>query len=443
MGAIYANTPSTPAFGQLNQYGLNVGDKLDPKIINAWGKNGYNENQTGQWKRMTSFFTEANTSRDITGFEEINGVVGFKIDIPYYYLRAEGFKEFRDNFGKKIAPPTESLLEEAKRRYPIGTVFKDDFGLNPDGLSRTVTSELMVQGSGISHWGIPFVYLDGKWAEIISKPAENIVPCPTINGVPVYLESTSGYSNQFTKGKIYKVKTSNDGRGVTFELDDQGSTTNGFRNWILHFKPSTKEAYERQQNPAAKAMQYMKAYGIAFKETEPKEFKVKDTEFAAGDWVLLKGGGNGFPPNWEGIIQLLEVDESKNPSGHLTEEAAFMFRSPENNWGGHYLKTRKDHILRHATPEELQSIGVTGPVNYRSSWYEKQMLDYQQQLIMRYPSRKADPLDPVVALGYTMMLPEYFKKSPKKRNLNNTLSVKLQEAVVVKTKQNKSKLITL
>lgn len=71
----------------------------------------------------------------------------------------------------------------------------------------------------------------------------------------------------------------------------------------------------------------------------------------AGDWVLLKGGGNGLGPNQTKIVQLLEIDESNHPTGHYDFESQFM-------WKDHYayLRTRADHVVRPATPEEIAMV---------------------------------------------------------------------------------------
>lgn len=67
----------------------------------------------------------------------------------------------------------EELLEEAKIRYPIGTEFLSALKYCPDPAKCTVTGHSVdkVQGRTIV-WGGKqgFLYDDGKWAEIISKP---------------------------------------------------------------------------------------------------------------------------------------------------------------------------------------------------------------------------------------------------------------------------------
>ncbi len=82
---------------KLNQYGLNIGDHLDPKIMSKWENDGYNVFDGNTWRKATSGWSP-DSYRIIEGFEEHNGVVGFLVSSTEgWYLRAEGFKEFENN----------------------------------------------------------------------------------------------------------------------------------------------------------------------------------------------------------------------------------------------------------------------------------------------------------------------------------------------------------
>jgi hypothetical protein len=63
------------------------------------------------------------------------------------------------------------------------------------------------------------------------------------NTIPEYVECLKDSSNEFTKGRIYKVRRDH-ANYYEVEMDDKGSTTNGWTK--LYFKPSTKEEYEKQ-----------------------------------------------------------------------------------------------------------------------------------------------------------------------------------------------------
>jgi hypothetical protein len=63
----------------------------------------------------------------------------------------------------------ERLLNCAKEKYPVGTRINSNCGSFVDKKA-TISEDLYWNGSGISHSDIPWVYFDGKWAEIISTP---------------------------------------------------------------------------------------------------------------------------------------------------------------------------------------------------------------------------------------------------------------------------------
>lgn len=75
------------------------------------------------------------------------------------------------------------LLAEAKKRYPIGTVFKSS--LNNTARSTVKNGELYLWRNTdicIDNQGGYSVYTNGKWAEIISMPA----PQEIINNYSIY-----------------------------------------------------------------------------------------------------------------------------------------------------------------------------------------------------------------------------------------------------------------
>jgi len=84
---------------EINIYGLEVGDKLPQKVIREWGNQGLNYYGSSKiWeKRIGQFIND----RTIEHFKIIDEIVAFKVsDTTSVYLKAEGFKEFMDNFDK-------------------------------------------------------------------------------------------------------------------------------------------------------------------------------------------------------------------------------------------------------------------------------------------------------------------------------------------------------
>jgi len=85
----------------INTYGLKVGDNISFNIINAWAdiKGNYSYS-TDSWEKQLTPFTKDVT---ITSFKIINGIVGARLGKSGnwgYYIKAEGFKEFMENFDK-------------------------------------------------------------------------------------------------------------------------------------------------------------------------------------------------------------------------------------------------------------------------------------------------------------------------------------------------------
>lgn len=75
---------------------------------------------------------------------------------------------------------------------------------------------------------------------------------------------------------------------------------------------------------------------------------VKEPQFKAKDWVLLKGNNTGNGLLNDSIVQLLEIDRSKYSTGNLIENSHFMF-----NFKGSFYNTEKQYIIRLATAEEI------------------------------------------------------------------------------------------
>lgn len=166
-----------------------------------------------------------------------------------YFLTLEEAQRFSDELlckNKVEAKPIlskEELLAEAKRRYPVGTKYKCANGIHTPGNEEcfeiTHGDELrFFEGSRqkIDAIGRGFVYYVGKWAEIISEPAveESLkyVECIGLEEVNVMF-----WSQYFTIGEIYLAAV------------DDGTTTfriNGIWCDKSQFKPSTKEAFEKQ-----------------------------------------------------------------------------------------------------------------------------------------------------------------------------------------------------
>lgn len=84
---------------EINTYGLEVGDKLPQKVICQWGDQGLN--YCGPSKKWEKTIGQFMNDRTIEHFKIIDGIVAFKVsNTGSVYFKAEGFKEFMDNFDK-------------------------------------------------------------------------------------------------------------------------------------------------------------------------------------------------------------------------------------------------------------------------------------------------------------------------------------------------------
>ena len=95
---------------------------------------------------------------------------GLGIDCGIGYVYANG--KWAEIVGEtKVEPSDKELLEEASRRYPIGTLYKE---LNDEGEVTGALREAsedanwVVRGESIEV-GFGYVYVNGKWAEIVSE----------------------------------------------------------------------------------------------------------------------------------------------------------------------------------------------------------------------------------------------------------------------------------
>lgn len=103
------NKPKEP---EMNTYGLKVGDRLRNDVISEWGRANSNENIGNGWQKAS--LTNYAGERAVEKFKDFNGVLGFLVSGTASYLKAEGFKEFMENFDKPKSVELTSLPEKWK-----------------------------------------------------------------------------------------------------------------------------------------------------------------------------------------------------------------------------------------------------------------------------------------------------------------------------------------
>lgn len=128
---------------------------------------------------------------------------------------------------KSTMTTPEELLEKAKRDYPIGTKY---IGLRDNEPYTARTSPSWVPSGRDDYFGIhvgtDYVYREGKWADIVTNDIPEYVEC--VNSV--------GWGGSIKEGVIYDTKVEIGGKSCKTRLGDYPSD----------FRPSTKEAFEKQ-----------------------------------------------------------------------------------------------------------------------------------------------------------------------------------------------------
>ena len=142
--------------------------------------------------------------------------------------------------------------------------------------------ELLEKWSGFN-WKFTYIYFNGKsksWSNILYDDHTEItfeqfkkymlkksIENPK-ESIPEYVECIEGYSDQFTKGKIYKISTTfiSDYQYHT-EIDDRGLPNGWDKN---KFKPSTKEAFDAQNKPKPIEKWSVGSYGVVINSTNQR-----------------------------------------------------------------------------------------------------------------------------------------------------------------------------
>lgn len=210
------------------------------------------------------------------------GYSGMDIQCPLDTSKWQLVEEPKEN--------SDDILEKARRLYPIGTEFISNLG-SFDGVIQTVKAELNWYNDkkeSITHLGIGWVYLDGKWAEIV-KPVSSKV-------VPGYVKCVQALMNA-NVGTVYPV------------IDEKHCLCEDGNTYVWNtseFTPATKQEYDAQfldkQDPlyicrqeyrkgmkvrsAAKTGAYTREFII---DVEPSEFRNFSGNKEIVDYSFSKG----------------------------------------------------------------------------------------------------------------------------------------------------------
>ncbi len=306
-------------------------------------------------------------------------IVGYNADMKYYLVGGEGYARdpYTGNSHVKgpyinvemsdiIFPVKEQImenlpkarLEEAKKRYPVGTVFNSLGGnLNVEVLPETKFYESCgnIESRNVDKDGYKNAYAifykpeGDRWAEIVGRPKSELTSLPeswnitaTTNGE---LEVIGKYFNEVNQQSFYHtgnvpINFSGPRWGYGIRGGSVPITFEQFKKWVLKVEPMKKE------------------------------------EFKQGDWVTCIGDSNKTSKN--------------NLSAGWIKGLTFKVTSVTSDilWGGHFgcgVYIEEGHV-RKATLEEVAALEGNlkkYPLTEKEcSKPEKSLLE---QAIERYP----------------------------------------------------------
>lgn len=183
---------------------------------------------------------DTNNSNQILTFDKSNKILDWR------YATKEEIAKYNEigkpydvtTLNKSTMTTPEELLEKAKRDYPIGTEY---IGLRDNEPYTARTSPSWVPKGYNDYYGIEvgtdYIYRDGKWAKIVTKD------------IPEYVECIYSDTGGFIVGKIYSgwPNLINESGSIVSNLPLDGN--------IWKFKPSTKEAFKKQNNKTVMSKQ--------------------------------------------------------------------------------------------------------------------------------------------------------------------------------------------
>lgn len=156
--------------------------------------------------------------------------------------------------------PKESLLEEAKRRYPIGTKFNSTGGFTgltitertqfSDDNSHGIAVNYLARGESDTAHGYVYNKVDNKWAEIITPTAPQFKPGDWVVFMPDVAESFEVKTSYWCKPFTLKVASADD-RLLYFD-GLPGVCTTSCSNNVKCFRAATAQEIADAQEDRAR-----------------------------------------------------------------------------------------------------------------------------------------------------------------------------------------------
>lgn len=211
MEEVYKYFPEErPKEKEMNTYGLKVGDVISPKVLSAWVDKRPNKYEDKKWSTGGGYVDD----KAIAKFKQIDGITVFQRERTSndIWFRAEGFKEFMDNFNKPkttelsslpdkwyIAPLNEEQFDIVRKhwgdRYSQYT-FHQDVNFNYLGDYRKEEGCTLITFEQFKKWVLKepvkqevMEDLTGRWLKITKNPYIGDDPRTKVGK---YLKITSG-----------------------------------------------------------------------------------------------------------------------------------------------------------------------------------------------------------------------------------------------------------
>lgn len=175
--------------------------------------------------------------------------------------------------------------------------------INYDGISGKIYNTYSSQAKDNPDYTLP-----RDWEAAMKAAKEEKI------AIPEYVECTKDYTNQFTKGRIYKVDVEATTAGQLCVENDDEEDSNGWKP--ENFIPSTKKAYDKQKQEDEKDLE------ITGRKPLLNNYTSSDNEYEELDVLFL--GCQKFTQNTvEMLIEIMEyqdVEELTWESGAAGEE---------------------------------------------------------------------------------------------------------------------------
>jgi hypothetical protein len=150
--------------------------------------------------------------------------------------------------------PMDAILEEAIRKYPIGTKYKP---LSPNGseysIEYLIEYKPRIHCSDSIEGGMGYLYIDGKWAEIVAPSVTSSITATTsgVSLTPIVPNFSGGYIGDLTatssspylysSGTGIGIGTIGHSSPLTFDLGTASIYNSQFIQEMLNFDKNTTE----------------------------------------------------------------------------------------------------------------------------------------------------------------------------------------------------------